>query len=469
MHRRISTTLHALRQDLAARLGTDVIHAACRAAQHTWCESCLLTPAAIIHWFLIQILHGNTALTHVSLMAGRAFTDSAFCQARARLPLAVFGAVLRGMVEALIPDTEAIGRWRGHRTFLIDGSSFSMPDTPALQAHFGQPGNQARGCGFPVAHLLALFHAGTGLLLEVAAAPVRSPDRAGIAGILPLRAAVDVLVADRGFCSFAHLALLMSRGVHAVFRLHQKQIVDFTPGRDHARPGPKRVPKGMPRSRWIRACGLRDQVVEYLKPRDRPVWMSEAEYRALPGSITVRELRYRIEAPGFRTREVTLVTTLTDAERYPADALAELYGTRWRVEENLKSLKQTMKMDVLKCTTVDGVLKELTVYALAYNLVRVAMGQAAGRQGVDVDRVSFIDALRWLRGAEEGEVMPELVVNPSRPGRYEPRVRKRRPKPYSLMKVPRAELRKMLREKDLAAGVSAIDRCKNPCCFDGMG
>jgi hypothetical protein len=121
------------------------------------------------------------------------------------------------------------------------------------------------------------------------------------------------------------------------------------------------------------------------------------------------------------------------------------------VEENLKALKQTMKMDVLKCKTVDGVLKELTVYAMAYNLVRVAMGRAAARQGVAVERVSFIDTLRWLNGAEEGEEMPELVINAERPGRSEPRVRKRRPKPYPLMKRPRSELRKLLRDKDLAA------------------
>jgi DDE family transposase len=451
MHHRISTLLHALRQDLAARLGDDVILAACRAAGHTWCDSCLLTPAAIIHWFLIQVLHGNTALTHVSLWAGRAFSASAFCQARARLPLAVFRALLRDLVRALIPDTEAIGRWRGHRTWLVDGSSFSMPDTPALQAHFGQPGNQRKGCGFPVARLLALFHAGTGLLLEVAAAPLRSHEMSGIAGLLPLLTAGDVLVADRGFCSFAHLAMLISRGVHAVFRLHQKQIVDFTPGRGHARPVQKRVPKGMPRSRWIRACGARDQVVEYFKPAERPAWISAAEYEALPASIAVRELRYRVEVPGFRTREVTLVTTLLDAEMYPAEELASLYGTRWRVEEHLKALKQTMKMDVLKCQTVDGVLKELTMYAVAYNLVRVAMCEAAGRQEVEPDRVSFIDALRWLRGAEAGEEMPELVVNPWRPGRYEPRCKKRRPKQYDLMRRPRAELRKLLREKDLAA------------------
>ena len=246
MHRRISHTLNTLRQGLAAKLGGDFIDHACRLAGHSWCDSCLLTPAAIIHWFLVQILHGNTALTHVSLLAGRAFTASAFCQARARLPLAVFQTVLREMVKALVSATETVGRWRGHRTFLVDGSSFSMPDTAALQAHFGQPGNQAKGCGFPVAHILALFHAGTGLLLEVFAAPLRSHDMAGIAGILPLLAAGDLLLADRGFCSFAHLAMLMSKGVHAVFRLHQMQIVDFTPGRAHARPGQKRAPKGMP-------------------------------------------------------------------------------------------------------------------------------------------------------------------------------------------------------------------------------
>ncbi len=451
MHHRISTTLSRLRQDLAARRGPDVILAACRAAGHTWCDSCLLTPAAIIHWFLIQVLHGNTALTHVSLLAGRAFSDAAFCMARARLPLAVFRAALRDMVRAVIPDTEAIGRWRGHRTFLVDGSSFSMPDTPALQAHFGQPGNQAKGCGFPVAHLLALFHAGTGLLLEVAAAPLRTHDLSGFGGVLALLAAGDVLVADRGFCSFASLALLMGRGIHAVFRVHQRQIVDFTPGRAHARPRQKGAPKGMPRSRWIRAYGLRDQVVEYFRPARRPEWMSAAEYGALPPSIVVRELRYRIEAPGFRTHEVTLVTTLLDAETYPADALADLYGTRWRVEEHLKALKQTMKMDVLKCKTVDGVLKELTMYAVAYNLVRLTMCEAAGRRGAAVDRVSFIDALRWLRDGEEGEEMPELVVNPAGPGRGEPRVKKRRPKPYPLMRRPRAELRKLLREKDMAA------------------
>ncbi len=196
---------------------------------------------------------------------------------------------------------------------------------------------------------------------------------------------------------------------------------------------------------------MTDQLVEYFKPADRPAWMSEDDYRSMTGSIEVRELRYRIEVPGFRTREVTPVTTLLDATAYPADSLAELYMTRWPVEENLKSLKITMKMDVLKCMTVDGVLKEMTMYAVAYNLVRVAMCEAGGLRGVVADRVSFIDALRWLRDADAGEEMPELVVNPWRPGRSEPRAKKRRPKQYDLMRVSRSEMRKRLREKDLAA------------------
>jgi hypothetical protein len=450
MHHRISSILNQVRQGVTSTLSSDFIHAACLASGHTWCDDALLTPAAIIHWFLIQVFHGNTALTHVSILADRLFSASAFCQARARLPLAVFRTVLREMVKAIVPDIEVTGRWRGHRTFLIDGSSFSMPDTPALQAHFGQPGNQKKGCGFPVAHLLALFHAGTGMLLEINATPLRSHDLSGIVGVLGFLISGDVLVADRGFCSFAHLALLVMRDIHAVFRLNQTQIVDFTPGRAHVQPGQRPI-KGMPRSRWIRAYALTDQVVEYFKPTRVPAWLSEEEYARLLKSITVREVRYRIDTPGFRTNEVTLVTTLIDAEAYPAAALAELYGTRWRVEENLKSLKQTMKMDVLKCTTVDGVLKEMTVYAIAYNLVRLTMCRASASQKVAPDRISFIDALRWLRDSREGTEMPELVINPTRPKRYEPRVRKRRPKKYPLMNRTRAELRKRLRELDLAA------------------
>jgi hypothetical protein len=451
MSQPIHGALRRLRQDLSPYLGETAVADLCKQLGHRWRRDALLSPFTILLWFVTQVLHGNTALTHVTLKARRTFTESAYCQARARLPLAVFRAVLRFVIRASVPHTEVEGRWRGHRTFLVDGSSFSMPDTPELQRHFGQPGGQAAGCGFPVAKILALFHAGTGLLLDVVAAPLRTHEMSQVDGVHPALQPGDVLVGDRGFCSFPHLASLLGRGAHAVFRAHQKQIVDFTPGRAHTGRHDPRPRAGRPRSRWLRALGACDQVVEWFKPRDRPAWMTAEQFAELPETIVVRELRYRVSQPGFRTRSVTLVTTLLDAEVYPAGALAELYETRWRVEQYLRDLKQTMKMDVLRCKAVDGVLKELMVYGIVYNLVRLAMGEAARRQRVAVDRISFIDALRWLLEAKPGEAMPRLVVNPSRPGRFEPRVRKRRPKQFPLMKKPRRELRKELAEKDIAA------------------
>jgi hypothetical protein len=143
--------------------------------------------------------------------------------------------------------------------------------------------------------------------------------------------------------------------------------------------------------------------------------------------------------------------TLLDPEAYPAEESASLYEIRWWFEEYLKALKKTMNMDGLKCRTVDGGLKELAVYAMAYDPVRLRMIEASGRQRSGVERISFIDALRWLRDGEDSEEMAELVVNPAWRGRSEPRRKKRRPKRYDLMRVPRAELRKRLREQDLAA------------------
>jgi IS4 transposase len=248
----------------------------------------------------------------------------------------------------------------------------------------------------------------------------------------------DVVVADRGLSSYAHLALLTLGGVFSLFRVHQKQIVDFTPHRPHTPPGVKRGGKGLPRSRWLRALGVKDQIVEYFKPADRPEWMTEEEYARLPDSLVVRELRYRVGPRGFRTKEVTVVTTLLDEVWYPAEALAELYRQRWEVEGHLKELKQTMGMDVLTCKTVAGVMKELAVFALVYNLVRAVLVEAAGRQGVDVRRLSFIDALRWLATARPEDGVARIVVNPDRPNRVEPRVRKRRPKEYPVMKKPRS-------------------------------
>jgi Transposase DDE domain len=363
----------------------------------------------------------------------------------------LFQELVRRVAERLRPRIDDTGAWHGHRVFIPDGSSFSMPDVPELQEHFGQPSGQRPGCGFPVAHLLALFHVGTGMLLEAIAGPLYTHDMSGVAQLHPKLRTDDILVGDRGFCSFAHLALLVARGVHAVFRVHQRQIVDFTPHRLHAGTSHKRGTKGLARSRWIRRMGPTDQVVAWFKPERCPDWMTAEQYSLLPPELIVRELRYHTGRAGFRVREVTLVTTLLDAELYPLEELAALYRRRWEAEGHLKALKTTMKMEVLRCETVAGVGKELLMFALVYNLVRLVMLEASHRQGVPVDRISFVDALRWLSEARPGAALPKLVVNPDRADRAEPRVRKRRPKQYPLMRKPRFKLRNSLLNQEVAA------------------
>jgi len=446
----IAKALERIKGGITETIPEGLIEELCREAGHRWRDRDL-GPVVTTHLFLRQVLEGNVAVGELRRQSGLSFTDSAYCQARARLPREVLDRLQRAVTEALDALTEPrpSERWRGHRVFLLDGSGYSMPDSAELRAHFGQPAEQAEGCGFPVAHLMVRFDAFRGYLLETQALPLESHDLAGVPALHAALEEGDLLVGDRAFASYAHLALCRGRGVHGLFRAHQKQIIDFRPYRRTAHKGEK----GKPHTRWIKRLGKHDQLVEYFKPKDsdRPAWMTPEDYARLPDSIVVREIRYTIHEPGRRTRVVTLVTTLLDSRRYPARAIARLYGLRWRVETNLKDLKQTLGMDVLRCTTVEGVLKELTLFVLIYNLVRRVICEAARRQEVEPDRISFIDAWRWLRHARPADVLPDLIVNPYRPGRVEPRVRKRRPKEFPVMKQPRAVLRKaLLKKKDAA-------------------
>ena len=440
----IPEILRQFKTDVAKALAPETILKICDNLGYV-CRERVLGPVATVQVFLLQILHGNTACTALSRLAGLAFTAGAYCLARQRLPLTLFEDLLQRVCDALYPEIQTNDRWHGHRTWSMDGSSFSMSDTPELQAHFGQPSAQAPGCGFPVAHLLALFHAGTGLLQRVVASALRTHDMRHAALMHPELAEGDILLADRGFASYAHFGLLFLRKLHGVFRCHQKQIVSFRVGRKHT--SQSKPCKGLPRSRYVRRLGFHDQVVEYSKPKAKPNWMEDDTWTQLPETLLLRELRYQTPQRGFRTKEITLVTTLVDAEAYPATELAELYLSRWQIEVNFRHLKTTMRMEVLHCKSVEGVLKELYMFAIAYNLVRLVMLEASRRQKVPLERISFIDALRWLRDAKVDTVLTILVVNPVRPDRLEPRVLKRRMKEYTLMTKPRATLRKALLQK----------------------
>jgi Transposase DDE domain len=451
MARSILAALEQIKSELARFLAPDFIRQVCHSIGHVWRER-VLDPVTTLHLFALQVLHGNTACPHVPRLGAVACTGEAYGQARQRLPLAVLQCLLSSIRERLLGSpTLDDGRWHGHRTFLVDGSGVSMPDTQALQKEFGQPGAQKPGCGFPVMHLLAMFHAATGLLLRVVAAPLRTHDLSRIGQLHPDLAAGDVLVGDRAFCSFAHLVLLAARGVFGVFRVHQKQIVDFRPHRRAASRSYRPGERGRPTSRWLKRLGRHDQLVEYVKPKQRPTWLTFKAYAGLPDAITVRELRYTFAVPGRRTRVITLATTLLDAKRYPAAEVAALYGQRWQIETNFRHLKQTLRMDVLRCKTVAGVNKELMMYAVVYNLVRQVIREAAQRQNVPVERISFVDAVRWLAEAVYGPVELKLRLVPNRPGRIEPRAVKRRPKEYDRLNKPRHVLRKREAAKRLAA------------------
>lgn len=375
-----------------------------------------LTPVVTTHLAVQRCLHGGTAISHLRRFTSARFTPSAYCQAMARLPVAFFGLLALLVTGRLRSDRQA-DRWHGHRVFLLDGSSVSMPDTPELQAAFGQPSGQKPGCGFPVAHILALFDHRTGYLVRTTLSPLATHDLAGAAATHTELQTGDLLLADRAFGSFAHLALLRKHGRHGLFRLHQRR------------------PHGL----------ARDRLVNYPQPKVKPSWMTDDAFAALPDTLTVREVRVSVKVPGCRVRKLWLVTTLLDRDRYPAKDLAKLYAQRWAVEGRLRSLKIALGLDVLKSLTVDGVKKEVLLFAVAYNLVRRAMQSAADRQRVSADRISFTDALRWPMRAAPGEAVPELLVVPLRPGRWQPRVKKRRPKQYPLMTRPRRELRKRLK------------------------
>lgn len=440
----IARALARIKDDVRAFVSDESIRRACRAAGHEWRER-QFGPVETVHLFVLQVIHFNTAIRHLRHLAGHAVNAAAYCEARMRLPLDVLRALLRDTAAAGAAASSS-SRWCGLRVLLVDGSSTIAPDTPASDRAFGHPAHQKPGCGFPVPKVLALFDAFSGMVLDALCLPLCTHEQSGVWRVHPMLGPGDLLVGDRGFCSYVHLAMLHLRGVAALFRMHQRQIVDFRPNRKPRRKGQR----GRPRSRVVRRLGKHDQLVAWPKPERRPKWMTvlAAEFDALPAELLVRELRYHLTGRGRRTRVVTIATTLLDPALYPKEKVAELYGLRWSVETHFAELKTTLRMRRVKSHTPDGVRKELAVYCLVYNLVRAVMVRAAARQGTTPDRVSFIDALRWLlSAATPGEEVAALVINPRREGRHEPRVVKDLQDTYRKMTLPRAQMR---RRPDLA-------------------
>lgn len=448
----IAAALTCIKQDPLGVINRAAVEALCEEVGYDWRRR-QIDPAVTVALFVQQIIAGNVPCTEVRHLAGQNFSASAWCQARARLPLEVYEGMLTCVCDAASGQTHQKQHlWHGHRTFHVDGSTFSMPDTRELRNAFGTPHGPAKGCAFPTAHLLVMFNAATGLLIDAAASPLYTSDVSTTAHLHAHLDQGDILIGDDSFAGYAHVALLSQANLHALVPNHHLRIVDFTCGRPHTRLSGKNVVAGLPRSRWIKSLGRGprnpdDQLVEWFKPRKAPAWMSQAQYDALPDSIIVREVRRTVRLSKRRRITVTIITTMLDPALYPADELIALRLRRWDVETNLRHLKTTMGLNVLRCKTEAGVRKELAVFCLVYNLVRVVMLRAARRQQVPVSRISFADALKWMRHVRPRDRLRDLVINPLRPNRIEPRCLKRRPKPYDLMNKPRHRLRKALQRR----------------------
>lgn len=370
----------------------------------------------------------------------------AYCRARARLPEAFVAGVARRTGHALDDGVDPRWLWKGRRVYIYDGSTVSMPDTPANQAEYPQPVIQKPGVGFPLARIAAVFSLACGAVLDLRIRRYAGKGQSEL-GMLrdlwDLFRPGDVFLADRLMCSWTEMVLLQQRGVQTVTRVARRHA-DFRRGQ---------------------RLGKDDHIVRWLKPK-RPRTVDRVTYRALPEFLLVRECRVRVDQPGFRVKTVVIATTLLDAVEYPREDLARLYRARWHAELDVRSLKQALQMDILRCQTPELVRTELWMHVLAYNLIRTVMAQAATRSGVEPREVSFKGTVQTLeafqpvlalRGEGDADFRRTTYENlldaiashrvADRPDRYEPRRKKRRPKAYDRLMKPRCEAKREMRNE----------------------
>lgn len=366
-------------------------------------------------------------------------TTSPYCQARSRLPLERLEQIQTGLVaeaETAVPAREL---WCGHRVRVVDGTIVTLPDTPKNQKAYPQQSTQKPGCGFPLLKVVGLFSLATGLFTAWTTGRWQHHELKLFQKLWESLRVGEVLLGDRGFGGWPMLAQCLHRAIHAVFRAAGTRRLDWRRG--------QRLGKDQRRVCWP-------------KPKIRSPYLTQNQWAKLPAQITVRLVRIGLAQPGFRTRKIILVTTLLDAEKYPPSALAQLYRRRWDMELSLRHLKTTLQMEHLSCKQPNTLERELRLHLLVHNLVRRLMCEAAWRAGVGLSRVSFAGALAGARRTAEAllqartkrqqqrlreelyRVLAQDLV-PGRPGRREPRARKRRPKPYPLLTCHRSKFREI--------------------------
>src|SRR4051812_30027892 len=367
-------------------LSADLVARALAAAGATWHDR-VYTPLVTLWVFLGQVLSADHSCRAAvaRLNAHRAAggqrpcsaRTGAYCQARQRLPEGFVADVARGTGRALDDGVDPRWLWKKKRAYVYDGSSVTMPDTPADQAEYPQPAAQKPGLGFPLARIAALFSLACGAVLDVGICRYAGKGQSELGllrTLLGLFRPGDVVLADRLMCAWTEMVMLQQRGADCVCRLSSHRQADFRRGR--------RLGKG-------------DHVVVWPKP-PRPRTIDREAYALLPDALTVRECRVQVEQPGFRVQTLLIATTLLDAGAFTKANLAQLYRARWHAELDLRSLKQTLQMDVLRCKTPEMARKELWAHVLAYNLIRTVIAQAASMHGLEPRSISFKGAVQTL-------------------------------------------------------------------------
>jgi putative transposase len=415
-------------------------------------EDGIYTPAVTLWAFLSQVLFKGEMRSCLAAVArvivlcvalGRkpcSDNSGAYCRARAKLPVPVIQRLALDLADECEDKLPPGWLWKDRHVHLVDGSTLTMPDTEENQAEYPQMKSQEPGLGFPIARVVVLLSLATAMLQGMAMGPYTGKETGESALLRELFGRLrpgSVVLADRHYGSYFMVALLMEMGIDVVMRQHQRRDTDFRRGR---------------------RLGAGDHIVTWIRPQ-RPDWMDQETYERMPETLTVREVHVEVHQPGFRVESLVVVTTLTDAESYTQDDIGELYHQRWLVELDIRALKITLGIDVLRCQTPEMVRREIWVALLAYNLIRRAMLQAALVSESDLSprQLSFTAAMQkiaasWGTLAVCADSVLIIFIDVhlqhignneigDRPDRVEPRGIKHRPKNHKLLTKPREQAR----------------------------
>ncbi len=360
-----------------------------------------------------------------------------YCRARAKLKRTALQRLVRESAGQLEQTIDRAWLWKGLHAKLVDGFTFTMPDTPENQKAFPQIAEQPPGVGFPIARACVVLSLATACVCDLAVGPCEgkeTSESALLRGLLETLDQDDVVVFDRFYCSFLMLVLLSLRGVQVCARLHHRRPIDFRRGR---------------------RLGPGDPLITWTRPK-KPAWMAQEQYDQIPETLTLREVQFQVTVPGCRVETLTVITTLTDPQKYSRQDIANLYGFRWHAELDIRQIKQTLHLDHVRCKTPAMVRRELWVTLLAYNLIRKVIATAAAVHHKPPRHLGFTLACQCLLASwmllatgacQDSQALYHLLLArlaahevANRPGRIEPRVLKRRRHRYPLMQRPRAQL-----------------------------